>query len=56
MLGFRKVRAIRIPNKMATILFKTIGKPNTIRKPNIIQKLNTIDHSKSERVRYSSPH
>ena len=54
--------------KKVAIFFKTIQKPNkmaikmaailfkTIQIPNIIQKLSTIDHSKSDCVRYSSPH
>ena len=49
-------KAIQNPNKMAAILFKTLRKLNTIRKQNTIRKRITIDHSKSERVRYSSPH
>ena len=45
--GFCKVQTIQNLNKMGAILFKTIQKPNTI------WKLNAINHSKSERVRYS---
>ena len=46
-------------NKMAAIFFwfrMVLNKMAATRKPNTIRKPNAIDHSKSERALYSSPH
>ena len=57
--GCHFVRILNGVDKMATILFGVrivLKKMSVIRKPNTIRKPYAIDHLKSERVWYWSPH